>query len=273
VKCPNCLIPVNFARQRCPRCGVAYQAAFESRAWDRRKMRRDESKRQGREYRRPARFSVVFYLWLGATAAAALLWIFISPPAGLPMPLRATESRSHGFAYAVPAGWTVDAAELPKQGLVSAARLSNGLVKVEVLVGPSSLYDDALTGDGALRLVQNQFNGADVRLEAVVPAEVDRLPALRLRVAGGRTILPSPNAGLQGSGTTNPAPRFEALEFAGELTTVRGAGRSYLIKAAADRDSLTRARDGLDRLVDSFRVTRRPLSLAHLREVLTGAAP
>ncbi|MBI3553160.1 MAG: hypothetical protein HY077_11660 [Elusimicrobia bacterium] len=273
MKCPSCLAPVNFSRKDCPRCGAVYQEAFESKAWaEHHRKKTARTAHPARRHKAGGRSSA----WAAGAGAAAILvigWAVLAPPPGLPLPAGARRIESHGFALAAPAGWSADFTESPRQELVCAARLSQGPVAVEVLVGERSLYDRARTAEGARRLAETQFNGGEARLESVAEEEIDRLPALRLKVSGGRVYLPSPSAGRLASPLHAPAPRYESLEFSGELVAVRGAGRSYLIKISSDRDSLSRQSRSVEALLNSFRVTRRPLTLAHLRQALTGAGP
>ena len=254
LKCPSCRRPVDFSRDTCRHCRVVYREVFEARAWT------AKGKPFSRTAVKPPRLGGRLAACAGGVVvAAACAWRLLSPPPGLPLPADAKENASLGFAFSAPAGWSVDASERIREGLVSAARLSDATTSVEVLVGPRALAAQARAPVGAARLASDQFNGSAVRLESTEDIEVDRLPAVRLKVSGGRMYLPSPNAGRRVSPLGQPAPRYESLEFAGELVAVSGSGCSYLIKISSGRDELERHRRLVDGFLSSFRVTRRPL--------------
>jgi len=252
LNCPDCKTPVDFSRKSCPRCKVLYQEAFESRAW--------AALKKPKKRRQPARLAKKHKVFAGVlvlAAAAALVYQFLPAPEGL-APLPGAVASARGFAVAAPASWTADFSELDRGGRLSAARLSDGTTAVEILVAPELVFQRARQAAGAAELASLEFNGDEVRLESFSELEIDRLPAVRLTVAGGRTYLPSPNAGKALPGLAQPAPRYESLEFGGQLIAIPGGGCSYLVKITSSRDELLRQKRLLDGLLGSLRITRRP---------------
>lgn len=252
MKCPDCRTPVDFSRKACPSCKVLYQEAFEARAWA--AFRRGKKARPAVRLTRSQSAALAVAALAAAGVFAYLLW---PAPEGLPLPPKPLSSL-RGFALAVPAGWTADLAEQERGGRVSAARLTDGTTSVEILASSEREFVRARSAAGAAELAAAEFNGSDSGLESISELEIDRLPAVRLTVAGGRTYLPSPNAGKRVSELGRPAPRYESLEFGAELILVPGRGGSYLIKISSSRDELRRQRRLLDGLIGSLRITRRP---------------
>jgi hypothetical protein len=237
MKCPNCLAPVNFSRRECARCGVVYQDVFEKRA---REEHESKKKQHARHHRKPRAKALG---WLAVPAAAFALWVVTAPPPGLPVPKGA--KGGDGYAYTTPEGWSANG-----------SRLTNGTLSAEIEVEPASVASEARSA--AQALARSEFNGDEVRVDSVSELEVDRLPAVRIDVSGGRVTLPSTSAGARTSDLQKPAPAFESLPFAGELFAVSGEGCTYVLKIWSDKDTLSRRRAMVERLVGSFRVTRRP---------------
>jgi hypothetical protein len=184
-------------------------------------------------------------------------WKLAQPPAGLPLPAGAFISERAHLAFRTPAGWRLSP---PPESGRTVARLSDGLLTLQV-----SVTEPDWTPAEPSRLVGSAFDLADLRLESVDHIQVDRLPAMRLRVTGERVPLPSPNRGARLSPLQQPAPDLERLPFRGLLVRVPGAGRDYLIKAYGDDAYMLSQELRIGEFLDSFRVTLRPLSAAHLR--------
>ena len=185
-----------------------------------------------------------------AFLAMVLVWKQLSPAVG-PPPWGAVEDLRYHFTVIAPAGWAVDHTAQPRGASAEVLRLGQGATNISVVVGPSDLFEEAASKDGAAALLRAQFNGAQPRLESIETLDIDGLKALRLSGSGGRVVMPSSSAG-------GLHPSLESLEFSGVLVLVPGAGQTYLIKVSSDRGELQRQKKAVDGFLASFRVTKRP---------------
>lgn len=245
MKCPKCQAAFTTTESHCAQCGVDLLAAMEARAAV------PAAPRAERTRRSDSRGPSVRILGAGAAFFILLfLWRQLSPDVG-PPPWGAVEDLRYHFTVIPPSGWAVDHTARPRGGSAEVLRLAKGATNITVLVGPSELYESAVSEDGASALLQSEFNGTQPRLESIDAIAVDGLKAARLSASGGRVVMPSSSAG--------PLhPSLESLEFRGLLVLVQGAGRTYLIKVSSDRGELERQAKPLEEFLASFRVTKRP---------------
>lgn len=244
--CPKCGRPHFPGEERCSACGIVFMEWLLARA------------NRGVAVRSRAALAALgtghraapWLLGGAALAAAAALMLGLAP-AGLPPAAGAQRDAARGFSFVPPPGWRLDPVSEREGSLSEAASLSAEGARIQVLVGPPSLWEEAASPLGAERLAAAEFNGMDARLDGAERLEVDRLEALRLRVSGGHAVLPA-------GGAARAASADPLLEAAGALVVLPGDGRSYVLKFIGDRRDLSRFERTAEGFLSSFRVHARP---------------
>ncbi|MFA6030466.1 MAG: hypothetical protein WC969_11480 [Elusimicrobiota bacterium] len=245
--CPKCGHAHFPGEERCSACGIVFMEWLLARA-----NRGVAARSRAALAALGAGHRATPWLLGGAALAAAAALLLGLSPAGLPPAAGAQEDSARGFSFVPPPGWRLDGSSEREGALSEAASLSAEGARIQILVGPPSLWQEAVSPAGAERLASSEFNGMDARLEGTDRLEVDRLEALRLRVSGGHAVLPA--GGASRASRTDPL-----LEAAGELVVLPGSGRSYVLKFIGDRRDRSRFERTAADFLAAFRVRERPL--------------
>lgn len=252
VVCPKCGETTDARAEICGRCGVDLLAAFEGRAWGRKSPARQTARRKA------ARLG---WLLLPGALAAGLgaavflrgLWVLKGPSAGGSLPERVFVDRANRFAFTPPSGWRLELLDEPAGRLRRAVRLTRGQTVVEVCVGEPSAADapDA-------ELLKRAFDGTELTLSGSEAASLDGLSGRLLEASGGRTYLPSPEAGRRITDLHAAAPAYESVEPAALVLAARDASSAFVVRAISEKGRLAADRPEIERLLASFRVLDRP---------------
>lgn len=282
--CPHCGAAVDGRAAECAGCGLVFAKWRPKAAPAAGAVPAAEASLEGWRARR-LHSGLKGAAWFGAALFVA--WTALKPPGGRPVPADALRDPALGFSVSLPAGWTVRRRDVARPETVLA--LEAGPQGADawfsaVVVEGSGLPEDLAPGErgGVPRLLGAAFPEAGSDLTYLYPtrARADNLKALRLEGTGSRRTSRTVEAAVDVDPLVQrlrehrglpPQPVTYVTKVVEEQHRVRfavlavpGAGRRYAVGVIGDEAAFLARQAEAEAWLESFRVTRRPLSLEHL---------
>lgn len=284
--CPNCARGYDAGASECEGCGVVF-AKWRARA----AAPARSSGAEPMEAWHDRRIAVTIKRALALVVVLLILWLCARPPDGRPVPPEALADPSLGFAVTLPPDWVPAERDAVIGGRILALRAvppqDAGWLEAFVVTGPDL---PEVSGDSsALDLAT--FTGAVV---AGAAQDFRSLPGRYVKVDGLKSLRLSGNATRRAGREVQaavevdpwvqrrrameglpPAPVAYVTKVVEESTEVKfaaqsvpGAGRRYGVAVVGAAAAFDTHKAEVDAFLESFRVTQRPLSPAHIAAIV-----
>lgn len=294
--CPNCALPQPRDNKDCPGCHVVFAK------WRERELRASLGPAPRPSAPAPAASDTLLRIlprFLILAAVPLGLWLYVRPPAGLPVPAGSHAEPNYHFSLSAPKDWQVARVNSNSGGSVHVLSMSKYTsqplpLDLRVLVLPLRAgklrFEVGERVRFLFRRVFDEAEYASVDQEFLADVQVDGLKAFRVSGRTGKNIQVTRTVMIQPAvnwGNMTLAPvRFnegqtpskdavptivqdnEGRAALFRLYVIPGVERTYLMGVTGDAEGFPVSE--IDQIVSSFRVTERPWGMSHLLRVFHG---